>query len=159
MSGTAKTIDEENGGSRTISNENKNENIQNDVVISLVDYRTRLYNNFASDALSILSIQLLILPISLSIISLFPQFTDKEPATLFTNHKLYIFGITGTQYVTFAAFFAIVAVLTSVETYYIARKKATNQPNLLLEFIVNKNRTNDESIFTNKTLNNIHKIM
>lgn len=108
------------------------EDLSKDAFHQIVDYRTRIYENLARDALQLLSIQLLIIPISLSIVSLLIEVVSRSDAATETDsvitwviqnidYSLFQFGIV----------FGIVAISLSSVVYHFARKKAMESPNML----------------------------
>ena len=109
------------------------------VFLELANHRIRVYENIASDALTILSIQLFIVPVSLSVISLSVNIALTENSKINSASELFS-SLTEQDalFILFAAIFAIVAVCLTTASYYIARKRAAAFPNYIIERYVDR---------------------
>lgn len=109
------------------------DDLKPEVASDLVEYYVRIYENLADDALSILSIQLFVIPISISLTSLFLVSggnKDKEPSKMLI--ELYNSG--DSNLMIWGIIFASFSVCTSALSYYLARRTASKRPNLLINY-------------------------
>lgn len=98
----------------------------------LIEHRTRIYENIARDALTLLSIQLFVLPVAVSLISFLFRVFERDQQTepldtisqLINNTGLFIYGV--------VAGFA--AVLLTVLVYHLARRGASKQSTYLVQW-------------------------
>jgi len=98
----------------------------------LLEYRVRFYENLANDALSVLNIQLFVLPVGLSIISIIISiFADS--GTQNVVHRISEEYASQAGQLFDALSFAVAAVLLSIISYYISRRQAGKLPELALE--------------------------
>lgn len=116
------------------SKDSESETIDEQVLSQLVEYRTRFYENLANDALSLLSIQLLVLPVSISIISLLIEVAAVGSSSSESVSPV-ARVIENVDYSLFrpGATIGIATIILSVLVYHMSRKLASEQANLLLE--------------------------
>ena len=100
----------------------------------IIDHRTRIYENLANDALKLLSIQLLIIPMSLSFVSLLIEVAGRSSSSKETgsvvkevirniDYSLFQYGIIS----------GFVSILLATIVYHVSRKRAMETPNLLFQ--------------------------
>ncbi|GGM26928.1 hypothetical protein [Haloarcula argentinensis] len=111
---------------------NSENKLSNDDFQELLEYRVRSYENLARDSLTVLSIQLFILPIGLSIVSIIISIfvgsgTENIPqqiAEKYSSQAGKLFD---------ALTYALGAIALSTISYYISRRQAELLPELALE--------------------------
>lgn len=115
------------------STDEDDDGIDDDVFLQLVEYRKRFYENLANDSLRLLSIQLLVLPVSISVISLLIEVISKADSSGSVSPVEQV--IRNVDYTLFrpGAIVGISSIILSVLIYYVSRKRASNAPNLILE--------------------------
>lgn len=98
----------------------------------LVEYRTRFYENLANDALTLLSIQLFILPITISIFSLLIQVISEGDNSASSSVTKIVKNVDYTLFRP-GAIVGMFAIFLTVLIYHFSRREASKQPNLLLQ--------------------------
>lgn len=117
---------------------------EEDELLMLLNHRIRIFENLADDALSLLSIQLLVAPISISTISFITKIGAKLGETSTSLSK--ILESVDIGLVTIGISFATVSVSLTILSYYIARRKASRYPNNLIDIFDSGGSSSMETI-------------
>lgn len=100
----------------------------------LIEHRVRLYENLASDAISLLNIQLFILPITLSVTSLALEFvrggSNESTASVLRS----LANNVDLTLLRWGVMLGLVAVMLSALTYHLSRKRAAGQSRYLIQW-------------------------
>lgn len=112
--------------------EESNNQLSDEDFRDLLEYRVRFYESLANDALSVLNIQLFVLPVGLSIVSIIISiFADSGAQNVVQRISKEYSSQVGQLFD--ALSFAVAAILLSIISYYISRRQAGKLPELALE--------------------------
>jgi hypothetical protein len=140
------------------------DNIPDNEMNNLLTYKSNIFEYLARDSLTILGIQLITIPLFISITGLFINLYSINISSLSKSSNELLLNSENFShmfvYQIFAWLFAAFAVTLSIQSYYFARKRVNNMPNVYLDIISEKYCENraEEPEFTHKYSQMIYDI-
>ncbi|MFC7204704.1 hypothetical protein ACFQJC_14385 [Haloferax namakaokahaiae] len=117
--------------------------VDRDLITQIVQHRSDIYDRLASDSLSILSIQLFVIPLTISLISLVSRVVSNMEGEASESITTLATAL-DTQNTGFAVIGMLFSISLTSITYYLARRKASNQFIYLSQW-ENRNKGSDSS--------------